>query len=186
MGDSERGHLAARRAQSPRMAARRSSGTARIETGVLEMRSSNGPCGVATGSVAETRPVRSGQPDDGDDDRELAVRDGGARPSSSSRPFSNASRRPRRPIHRDPRSGSRRLLTRARHLSGRAITTFHPHRRSVRASEHRRLRSRRATAGTGGRRVQAPRAHPRRGGRAAWRRSWPGPRVRRRPNRTSR
>ena len=34
--------------------------------------------------------------------------------------------------------------------------------------------------------VQAPRAHPRRGERAAWRRLWPGPRVRRRPNRTSR
>ena len=66
----------ARRAQSPRMAARRSSGTAPIETVVLEMPSSNGPCGVATGLWSRRRdpPVRA-SPDDGDDDRELAVND---------------------------------------------------------------------------------------------------------------
>ena len=45
-------------AQSPRMAARRSSGTARIETVVLEMPSSNGPCAERPHVHPARRPVR--------------------------------------------------------------------------------------------------------------------------------
>jgi transposase len=102
----------------------------------------------------------------------------GARPpewfSATVRAFIQPQARPpRTPFDtRGSVSPSNRPLTSSSPVSMRERTPPSP--KPARHSGHRRSG------------VQASRAHPRRGERAAWRRLWPGPRVRRRPNRTSR